>query len=77
MKIAELSRTPLQELFHTTDTSGEVSAVTVLQQEEDTAVYDAPPLPRTGDRVKFLVDPSESERTGDEESLPHCSISNG
>ena len=72
LKIAELSRTLLQDLLPTTDTSAAVSSITVLQQEEDTAssVYHAPPLPRTGDRVKFLVYPSESERTGDEKSLP-------
>ena len=58
------------------DSSAEASVATVLQQEVDTASsnHDDPPLPRLGDKGKFLVDPSENWRTGDEKSLPHCPL---
>ena len=76
LRLAESTRTPQQELLPILDTSAEIAAATVLHQEDDTAasVYDAPPLPRSGDKFKYLLDPSESEKTGDKESLTHCPL---
>ena len=66
LRVVQSSRNSLQELIRISDTSAETSSVTAVQQEEDTAssVHDAPALPRLGHKVKFLVDPSESENTG-------------
>ena len=66
LRVAQSSRNSLQELIRISDTSAKTSSVTAVQQEEDTAssVHDAPALPRLGHKVKFLVDPSESENTG-------------
>ena len=47
LRIAHSSRVPLQELIPISNTSAGTSAVTIVQQEEDTAssVHNAPPLP--------------------------------